>query len=133
MPVTETTVATSGPVFTGWAERVAAEFTEILKERVAKQGKNMVDARLADVLVNPTGYYQSRITVERVQRDWHITDDLVVYGPWLEGVGSRNYPVTRFKGYHTFRWVTQILKKAVPQIAQMELESGRYMERMNGL
>jgi hypothetical protein len=28
-----------------------------------------------------------------------ISDSRVVYGPWLAGVGSRNFPVTKFKGY----------------------------------
>jgi len=31
-----------------------------------------------------------------------ISDSGVVYGPWLEGVGSRNQ-ATRFKGYAIFR------------------------------
>uniref|UniRef100_UPI00366DD9F3 hypothetical protein n=1 Tax=Paenibacillus chitinolyticus TaxID=79263 RepID=UPI00366DD9F3 len=38
----------------------------------------------------------TRITVER---EHIVTDGGVVYGPWLAGVGSRNYPVTKFQGY----------------------------------
>jgi hypothetical protein len=33
-----------------------------------------------------------------------------VYGPWLEGVGSRNN-TTRFKGYHAFRNAAQALQQ----------------------
>jgi len=33
---------------------------------------------------------------------WKISDNGVIYGPWLEGVGSRN-ATTRFKGYANYR------------------------------
>jgi hypothetical protein len=44
------------------------------------------------VLQHPTGYYQSKITVERAGTGYRVTDQGVVYGPWLEGTGSRNAP-----------------------------------------
>ena len=52
----------------------------------------------------------------------HIFSKLgVIYGPWLEGTGSRNYPVTRFKGYRNWRRVTQMLEKAAKPIAEKSI------------
>jgi hypothetical protein len=36
-----------------------------------------------------------------------------VYGPWLEGIGSRNAPVTRFRGYHAFRKASEALQRRI--------------------
>ena len=50
-----------------------------------------------------TGHYARSIN-GRMVSNLHgvISDSGVVYGPWLEGVGSRNQ-ATRFKGYAIFR------------------------------
>jgi hypothetical protein len=69
----------------------------------------MVRSRLGEVLQNPTGYYESRITSEVSALGARVTDGGVIYGPWLEGVGSRNQ-TTRFKGYATFRKTRQELE-----------------------
>jgi len=45
-----------------------------------------------------------------------ITDNGVVYGPWLEGESSRN-AATRFKGYHAFRKVRDWLEANIHNIA----------------
>ncbi len=70
---------------------------------VADEGRRMVRTNLSRVLRHPTGYYESHIEWHRDGGDAVISDDYVIYGPWLEGVGSRNSPVTRFPGYFTFR------------------------------
>jgi hypothetical protein len=76
------------------------------------------------------GLYESSIHTERSVVDHLIiTDTPVVYGPWLEGVGSRNYPVTRFAGYHTFRRVSQLLDSMAEVKADSELTP--YVERLN--
>lgn len=81
-------------------------------ELLAQTGVTMVKARLKQVLQNPSGRYESLVQVERVGQDRVITDGgRVLYGPWLEGVGTRNYPMTRFRGYRTFRFVTQELDR----------------------
>jgi hypothetical protein len=77
----------------------------------------MVQQRLAQVLQHPTGYYQSKITVERAGTGYRVTDQGVVYGPWLEGTGSRNAPVTRFAGYQTFRRTRALVDRRAAQIA----------------
>lgn len=100
-----------------------------INEALAKEGVQRVHARLRQVLQNPTGYYQSRVVVDRRQTYRGITDSGVVYGGWLEGVSSRNR-TTRFKGYHTFRIVMAGLNQdkeyiAAPIVAQFVREMNR--------
>lgn len=70
----------------------------------------LVHQYLGASLQHPTGYYKSRVAVSNTQDSMELTDGGVVYGPWLEGTGSRNSS-TRFKGYATFRRVAQQLEK----------------------
>ena len=51
-----------------------------------------------------------------------------VYGPWLEGVGSRN-ATTRFKGYWAFRKATSALDHAIEEIGDRLFRS-RYHRRL---
>lgn len=98
-------VDTRGPVFDGRAKAAAYAYTIHAGQTVAEVAKEAVDARLDVVLRNPTPYYQTRITLDlATSGHWRVHDDMVIYGPWLEGVGSRNR-TTRFKGYATFRTV----------------------------
>ncbi|MDY7101558.1 MAG: hypothetical protein S0880_10260 [Actinomycetota bacterium] len=52
-----------------------------------------------------TGRYVSQIEAEQYSNGlWYVHDNRVIYGPWLEGVGSRNR-TTRFKGYRVWRTI----------------------------
>lgn len=104
----EVTVRASGPLFEGASSALVQRYTQAGGEEVARWAEQEVHRVLEQVLRHPTGYYQSQVRVNRVSNDsFSITDGGVVYGPWLEGVGSRNYPVTRFHGYSTFRRVAK--------------------------
>lgn len=107
----------SGPLFSGEAARVLDRMTEEIAREVAKQGEQDVQQRLKSVLRHPTGKYQKRIRVG-AQRGGLVTvdDQRSVYGPWLEGAGSRNAR-SRFKGYRTFRIVKQQLDGKAVRIA----------------
>jgi hypothetical protein len=102
-------VDVTGPLFTGATERGVEASLAAIEQTVANRAVNMIHAQLGEVLQNPTGYYESKIRTDRVTEGVSVNDDMVIYGPWLEGVGSRNYPVTRFKGYFTFKLVRQQL------------------------
>jgi hypothetical protein len=58
-----------------------------------------------------------------------VDDSNVIYGPWLEGVGSRNEK-TRFKGYFTFRKAAQKLN----DMAQHTVDAAvaKLVGRLNG-
>ncbi len=49
-----------------------------------------------------TRTYTMPITVEDPAVETIVTTSNAMYGPWLEGTGSRN-ATTRFKGYHGYR------------------------------
>lgn len=122
-------VHASGPVFDGRAARAAHDMSDAILDDVSSHAKNLIDAELSRVLRNPTGYYQSRIRNERVSANTaRVHDSGVVYGPWLEGVGSRNSPVTRFPGYGHWRRTKQRAADEAGSIA--ERTAARYLPRM---
>lgn len=88
-----------------------------INDAIAQEGVNRIKARLNVVLKNPTGFYESNIQVERREVYRGVSDGGVIYGPWLEGTGSRN-KTTRFKGYKTFRTVKQELDRDAEMLAQ---------------
>jgi hypothetical protein len=119
-------VTTSGPLFDGSAERAAEAFNEDAARTVADEGVVMVRQRLAGVLKNPSGYYESRIDTLARGDYAEVWDSNVVYGGWLE----RGRSGSRFKGYATFRIVSQQLDARAVQIAESVLPP--YLARMNG-
>lgn len=119
-------VSAHGPVFDGRADAAAHAFVRDAGQTIASKGADMVQANLGGVLKHPTGYYESNVSAHGNV----VQDGGVIYGPWLEGVGSRNSPVTRFPGYHTFRRTTQELRTASVPIAE-ELLHGKYLREMN--
>ncbi len=121
-------VKTSGPLFDDQAEKAAKDYCLRVEESLGEKAVRMIHERLHQVLQNPTGYYESQVQVERHPSGTVVTDGGVIYGPWLEGVGSRN-KTTRFKGYATFRKVGQALEAAAKPIAEAELP--RYVKKMN--
>lgn len=117
-----------GPLYDGRAAAAAEQFVHAAEEEIADVAVNMVRAELGRVLKHPTGYYESQIQTDRAGAGWEVNDGGVIYGPWLEGVGSRNAPVTRFRGYHTFRRVFQRVDRQAKHIAERVLP--RYLRRM---
>lgn len=103
-------VTISGPLFDGRGEAEIRQACDKAEETVAGVGASMVQARLSRVLKTQTPYYRTRVVARADPPGWKVTDQGVIYGHWLEGTGSRNAPVTIFKGYHTFRIVTAELR-----------------------
>lgn len=118
-----------GPIFKAAQSRAAARRMIVaVNEEIAQEGVNRVKAVLNNVLKNPSGYYESKIAVQKRQIYRGVWDSNVIYGGWLEGVSSLN-AATRFKGYFTFRKVRQALNQdsdriAAPIIAQFLRELG---------
>lgn len=121
-------VNTSGPLFDGRAAQAVTEFTEEVKEDVASQGLANVMTNLNSSIRHPTPYYETQITKSRHGDAIVVNDRGIVYGPWLEGVGSRN-KTTRFKGYFSFRRGAQSLRKQVKGLADRLLRE-KYLRRM---
>lgn len=122
-------VDVSGPVFDGRAATAAAEACDEAREDVAEFAEAYVLSEMGKVFRQPTGYYESQVETERVSADTsRVHDNGVVYGPWLEGVGSRNFPVTRFKGYQHWQRTKQLVHLRGPLIAEQAV--ARAMPRM---
>lgn len=119
----------TGPIFNSSRTRAAAlrAVTEI-NEALAQEAYDRVRARLGQVLRNPTGYYESRIAVQRGERYRGVWDQRVSYGGWLEGVDPRNSG--RFKGYRTFRMVRQSINNDKTAIAAPIIN--RLVRELNG-
>lgn len=118
----------TGPIRDGRFQRAANQYSDDMGYAVALHAEDLVQQRLRQVLRHPTGYYQSRVGVERGRGGAYVvTDGGVVYGPWLEGTGSRNYPVTRFRGYSTFRRTKPLVDRDANRIGRQLLE--RYQSR----
>jgi len=108
----------SGPLFNGGAARELDRAVEEIAREIGKVGEQDVQARLRSVLRHPTGKYQRRIRVASESSGLvRVDDQRSVYGPWLEGTGSRNAR-TRFKGYATFRKTLQQLDRKAGPIAE---------------
>ncbi|NGO68519.1 hypothetical protein [Streptomyces boncukensis] len=121
-------VRVRGPLFDGRAARAAADYSDEVEKQVAEEGARMVHQRLRQVLKHPTGYYQSQVRVRAAGGRHVVSDGGVIYGPWLEGTGSRNFPETRFRGYATFRRTQALLDRKARNIAE-QLFSRRYRRR----
>jgi hypothetical protein len=121
----EVIVNAAGPVFNGAASPLVTRYTQEGVQELAEWADGEVHRVLGQVLRHPTGYYESQVTVNRVSGDSiAITDGGVVYGPWLEGISSRNFS-TRFKGYGTFRRVAARVEARADRTFAAILAKGR--------
>lgn len=91
---------------------------------------SLIRADLRVVLQHPTGRFQSAApSMQRSGDTITVDDGGVIYGPWLEGVGSRNAR-TRFKGYSTFRRMAQEAQDRAEAIVGHEISE--LIVRLNG-
>jgi hypothetical protein len=125
-----TYVTVHGPMFNGRLERIVKDFCNDWEREYAPKVEDAVQTRLASVLKHPTGNYQRHIRVRADGDGQQVDDDNIIYGPWLEGTGSRNFPKTRFKGYATFRRVAQEMDRRARPDANAMLRSEGYLRRM---
>lgn len=54
----------------------------------------------------------------------------IIYGYWLEGIGSRNFPKTRFRGYRMWRETTQQIQAEAVDLAEEPINKA--VSRLNG-
>jgi hypothetical protein len=106
-----------GALFDGRANMLMRRYADDVERETAEYAENLVQFYLASHLKHPTGHLQSKVAVRYRGGDPMVTDGGVIYGPWIEGVGSRNSPVTRFKGYSSFRKAGQAVQRDVGRIA----------------
>lgn len=122
-----------GPIFS--APRRAEVMNSMkagIKRSVSEYAFRAVTGILASSIRNPTPIYQTHIIIDNRQDDtWQVTDQgLVRYNYWLEGTGSRNFPVTSFKGYHAFQRAYEATLAQVGTLAGVEV--GKAVRRLGG-
>lgn len=117
----EITVRATGPIFDGRGNQARRRAIHEGVQEVARRAKTEWLTRLDRSIRHQTPYYTTKVTTESIgyfeERVW---DDGVVYGPWLEGVGSRNQ-TTRFKGYASLRRAHQEVDRLAPDLMERVL------------
>lgn len=124
-----TSMVVTGPMFDG---RIDGMIDDMLAEAMgttAAQGYADVMMGLNEHIQHPTPYYETQINVARDGLALVVNDRDIVYGPWLEGVSSRNQS-TRFKGYFAFRRAADNLRRKLPTL--LAPVAARWATRMNG-
>lgn len=135
-------VETSGPLFRANAPALVRQATQRTIATLIEMGESKLDQMLRP---RPAGVYLSVVEARKGQastghyrRNLHtvvqdlrgvISDGGVVYGPWLEGFGSRN-ATSRFKGYGAFRKTQTWLLGKVKDVAQAHVR--RAVAELNG-
>jgi hypothetical protein len=107
------------------AARIMNEIDDEIEHDAADWAQDQINRLFHASFKLPTGYYESRVHISNSMGGLEIGDGGQagpVYGPWLEGVGSRNV-TTRFKGYHTFRKVTTMLERHIADIGERILRN----------
>lgn len=108
----------SGPLFDGRAARAMDDFADELEEEAADWAHDHIIGTYHRSFKDPTPKYEYAVRVRKSRGGAEVWDGGQagpVYGPWLEGVGSRN-ATTRFKGYWAFRKATAALDRRIEEM-----------------
>lgn len=104
-------VTVSGPLWDGRADAAVDDCLDEIRHDVGAQGLSNVHGILDARIRNATPYYETQLISQDFGDETVVHDRGVIYGPWLEGVGSRNSPRTIFPGYFAHKLATQALNK----------------------
>lgn len=117
-----------GPLFDMRGRRAFSDFRDDLEEEAAEWALDHIQNTFHTHFKQPTGYYESNVRIRNSNEVWDGGLGGPVYGPWLEGVGSRNN-TTRFKGYHAFRKAASALDRRIEEMGD-RLFRLRYRNRL---
>ena len=109
-----------GPVVEGTGRPIVNAAVADIEKAIAEAGAKLVRTHLDSVLRHPTGRYLRNIGVIADSRGIAFTDSGIAYGPWLEGLDSRN-KTSRFRGYQSFRRARQKLEGDAAAIAAPDI------------
>jgi hypothetical protein len=113
----------SGPLFDTRMDRAIDEYCRDVRSDLATRGLVGVMTVLASP--HPTGirkrtpFYETQLNIsgDPLSDDsLTVNDNDVIYGHWLNGTGTRNWPVTRFRGYAAWSKSFGRLNEAVPTV-----------------
>jgi hypothetical protein len=128
-------VSLHGPVAEGHASEIVDDYLHDAVWEVGAQGLANVNTVLNASIQDPTPYYETQTTLNWGAYSGGISvlvhDRGIVYGPWLEGIGSRNFPKTSFRGYHAFEKGAIALNDG-QALSVAESVLPRYLARLRG-
>jgi hypothetical protein len=95
-------VIKTGSLFNHKLDADFTRATQTAEAKIADQGVALVRSVIQAEAKQRTGRYERAVRSTRIADGTKIHDGGIVYGAWLEGVGSRNSQ-TSFRGYRQFR------------------------------
>jgi len=121
----------SGPFFDGGADDAISDYCDWAAHEVGHQALADWHENMDEAFRAPTGRYEATVHVEDAPRESVVHDTGMIYNYWLEGYGSRNAPVTSFKGYFS---AERAATEAKAQIERLVVPiPAEFMSRMGGV
>ena len=121
----------TGPLFTSEGPKIVQKYTERAVADVAIDARSRTVATMMASFRHPTPVYWTTVhATKHAPTLWKVTDTGLPYGHWLEGTGSRNFPVTRFRGYRSFGRTRGVMRALARDIALRALPP--WLRRLGG-
>lgn len=121
----------SGPISSGRMQRDYDSYNHEVAEALAEAAQETWVNNLQGSIRNPTPHYWTQIDIRQVSATrYQIHDHDIVYGPWLEGTGSRNSPNSIFPGYWSQARAKETMKRRRGGIARKVLRRYRASGRL---
>lgn len=115
-------VIKKGPIFDRRLDKGFDKATKSAEVEIAEQGVLFVRNIIRAKAKTRTGRYDRAVRSTRVSGGMKIHDNNIVYGPWLEGVGSRNSR-TSFRGYRQFRDSRKQIQRIAKPVVQKHVDT----------
>lgn len=114
-----------GPISDHRMEHDVQAYEHDVAEALAEDAKDIWVRNLESSIRHPTPYYWTRVDRREITPTRYMVHDHdIVYGPWLEGTGSRN-ETTIFKGYWALARAKEMAKRRRTGVARKILRRYR--------
>lgn len=126
----------SGALFTGVAEAELATAEAAVQREIAEYAEYQWQMNMTESFQNPSDppRYQSHVNILQRGGDLVVNDGWpgsgLQYGPWLEGLGSRN-ATSSFKGYRSMGRAAASVNQQVNAIAKPIID--KFIAAANGV
>lgn len=108
-----------------------ADYEHDVAEALAEDAEDIWVRNLQGSIRHPTPYYWTQIASREVTSTrYEVHDHDIVYGPWLEGTGSRNAPNSIFPGYWAMARAKEAAKRRRSGIGRRILRRYRSSGRL---
>ena len=125
-----------GALFNGVAEAELAAAEAAVQREIAEYAEFQWQMNMTESFQNPSDppRYQSHVNILQREGDLVVNDGWpgsgLQYGPWLEGVGSRN-ATSSFKGYRSMERARNSVAQKTDAIAQPIID--KFIAAANGV